>query len=106
MMLFTKNNFPHEKIIATVQELIVDESSIQSQLNENIANGTNNLTDDYSKPEIDSLLVANLLVKLEPMFGQKLPFELIRIGGYGCIEELKCGLLPKLQKLCEKISET
>lgn len=105
-MLFTKNNFPHEKIIATVQELIIDESSIQSQLNENFANGTNNLTDYYPKPEIDSLLVANLLVMLEPILGQKLSFELIRIGGYGCIEELKVDLLPKLQKLWKKNSET
>ena len=102
MKVHTDSNFPYMEIISAMRELMADESSIQCDLNGNVTNGTNNLTANFPQPEIDSLLVVDLLVTLEPIVGQELSIKLIKIGGYHSMEELYEDLLPKLHKLWQE----
>lgn len=62
---------------------------------------------DLSKQSvsIDSLIVVEILCAVEPLVGSELPQKLVKEGGYASVDQAVENLMPKIEKVWQKIQK-
>ena len=93
---FAPREFPSSQVRAVIEKFLDHEAETQAPLHADdpIIGGS---SVGVTGPVIDSFVVVELLVELEPICPFPLPDSLVRPGGYDCVDEVVEDLLPKLE---------
>lgn len=92
---FTPTDFPESQIREVIKNFFDHEAETLSPLYDHTSADGSSL--GVSRPTIDSYVVVELLVELEPICQFPLPESIVRQGGYDSVDELEEDFLPKLK---------
>ena len=94
--------FPAADIESCIRDFLAQEGSMQASLRgaASLANGLDGKVGP--QPVIDSLVVVELLVEIEPKVPFELPDSLVQAGGYGGVNEVVQELIPLIQERWRK----
>jgi hypothetical protein len=102
----TKKDFPAVEMEMCIRDFLAQEGAVQAVLQGKPLSGTTGAKGSIGpQPTIDSLVVVEVLVELEPMVPFTLPDSLVRAGGYDSIDQVVQHLVPQLQKRWDKHHE-
>jgi len=101
----TTQAFPAAEIEACIRDFLADEGAMQAELHGKSAPKDGSASGVGPQPVIDSLVVVEVLLEVEP----KVPFELseslVQAGGYDSVDEVVQHLMPRLEKRWRKFHE-
>ena len=89
--------FPAAEVEKCIRGFLAQEGSVQSSLRGagKVTNGLEGIVGP--QPVIDSLVVVELLVVIEPKVPFDLPDSLVQAGGYEGVDEVVQDLIPRIQ---------
>ncbi len=90
--------FPAAEIEACIRDFLTEEATMQAALHGCAGAVTEMGTTFGPQPVIDSLVVVEVLIELEPKVPFALPESLIRPGGYDSVDEVVADLVPRLER--------
>ena len=94
--------FPAAEVESCIRGFLAQKGSVQASLR-GTANVTNGLEGMIGpQPEIDSLVVVELLVMIEPKVPFDLPDSLVLAGGYEGVDEVVQDLIPRIEERWRK----
>lgn len=97
----------HGELTSMIEDWVDRECTSFDAAVQRAAGEAENAPSIWDVPQIDSKRTVSLLTALEPLLGGKnLPATLIKKGGYGSLEELKAGLVPRLRQHCTGVTAT
>ena len=92
----TQAAFPAQAIEASIRGFLAQEGAMQAVLHGvGAAGGSKGVIGP--QPDIDSLVVVEVLLELETQVPFELPESLVQAGGYDSVDEVVQHLMPKLQ---------
>ena len=98
----TAAHFPASEIESCIRDFLAEEATMQAELRGSGETGTEKGATLGPQPVIDSLVVVEVLIELEPMIPFPLPESLIRAGGYDSVDVVVTDLVPQLQRRWRK----
>ena len=95
-------DFPAANIANCIRGFLAQEGSVQAVLR-----GAGGVSENLGsivgpQPVIDSLVVVELLVEIEPNVPFDLPDSFVQAGGYESVDEVVRQLIPRIQELWRK----
>lgn len=97
--------FPEKGIEVCIRDFLASEAETQAALHGDCdANSgiVSPATTSGPQPVIDSLVVVEVLLEIEPLVPFELPDSFVRTGGYESIDEVIGHLIPKLKEKWDK----
>jgi acyl carrier protein len=101
----TAPTFPAAEIEDCISDFLADEGAIQADLHGSSGPKMGLASSVGPQPVIDSLVVVEVLLEVEPKVPFELPESLVRAGGYDSIDEVVQHLMPRLEKRWRKYHE-
>ena len=94
--------FPAAEIESCIRGFLAQEGLVQASLrgSADVTNGLEGMIGP--QPEIDSLVVVELLVVIETKVPFDLPDSLVQAGGYGGVDEVVQELIPRIEERWDK----
>jgi len=97
--------FPAAEIEACIRDFLAGEEEMQADLHGTSATKGGFGTTVGPQPVIDSLVVVEVLLEVEPKVPFELPDSLVQAGGYDSIDEVVQHHMPRLEKRWRKFHE-
>ena len=99
--------FPAKEIEACIRDFLKEEGELQAVLRGNTSGTAAGQAGGAIGPHpvIDSLVVVEVLIELEPKVPFALPESLVRAGGYDSVDQVVQHVLPQLEKRWKKHHE-
>lgn len=94
--------FPTGEVEACIRDYLAEEGGMQAVLHGDSKPPTGTIG---PQPVIDSLVVVEVLIELEPKVPFPLPEDLVRAGGYDTVDDVVQHLIPQLEKRWRKHHE-
>ncbi|MDE2166245.1 MAG: hypothetical protein KGJ66_07895 [Alphaproteobacteria bacterium] len=101
----TVPSFPTGEIEACIRDFLADEGAMQAALHGGAAPAGGPGSAIGPQPVIDSLVVVEVLLEIEPKVPFALPDSLVRAGGYDSVDEVVQHLMPQLERRWRKHHE-
>lgn len=94
--------FPAAEVENCIRGFLAQEGSVQASLRgaAEVTNGLEGMVGP--QPVIDSLVVVELLVVIEPKVSFDLPDSLVQAGGYEGVDEVVQDLVPRIEERWRK----
>lgn len=97
--------FPAREIEACIRDFLADEGAMQAALHGSVTPAGGPSGGIGPQPVIDSLVVVEVLLEIEPKVPFALPDSLVRPGGYDSVHEVVQHLMPQLERRWRKYHE-
>ncbi len=97
--------FPAQEIEGCIRDFLAEEGTMQAVLHGDGAPAGGPGGAIGPQPVIDSLVVVEVLIELEPKVPFALPDSLVRAGGYESVDEVVQHLMPQLERRWRKHHE-
>lgn len=94
--------FPAAEIEACIRDFLADEGAMHADLHGTSSPKERSASEVGPQPVIDSLVVVEVLLEVEPKVPFDLPESLVRAGGYDSIDEVVQHLIPRLERRWRK----
>lgn len=91
-------DFPAGDIESRIRDFLADEDAMHTVLHGGEAPADGLGSTIGPQPAIDSLVVVEVLLEIEPKVPFALPESLVRAGGYDSVDEVVQHLLPQLER--------